>query len=174
MKKFTFLAFLGVLSLSILLPSCNKDDDNSISNEFLLNGNNYALSKGFIEDFGDNGNGSYDFDVVLTSSSINYSDATGDYSGTGDLIYLDLNSSSETGLVSGTYNYSSNRSALTFVDAQVATDFNALTLTGDTFEVVGGTVEIEINGNEVTIDFNLTLAGNNTVEGNYKGTLRPI
>lgn len=174
MKKFTLLAFLGVLSLTLVMPSCKKDKDNSVKNEFVLDGKSYDLDKGFLIDFGDNGNGSFDFDVVLSSSTINYSDATGYFNGVGDFIYLDLNSSSDAGLVSGTYNFSSNRDVFSFVDGQVAIGYDIGTLTGEDFEVNGGTVEVEVNGNEVTIDCNLTLSGGGTVEGNYKGTLRKI
>lgn len=125
-------------------------------------------------EYGPNGNGSFDFDVELTSSGINYNDFDGSFSGIGDIIYLDLNTSLSSGLVTGTYNFSSDRNAFTFVDGGVATDFDSATATGDVFAVVGGTVEIEIKGNETYFSWNLTISNGTTVTGEFQGILREV
>ena len=70
MKKFSFLPILLFFSLVLVLPSCKDDDDGPGQNEFVLDGEKFSLAKGYIEDYGDNGNGSFDFDVTLTSSDI--------------------------------------------------------------------------------------------------------
>ena len=81
------LFFLAIFGL-FMYTGCKKDDNNtSVKNEFVLNGSTYDLSKGFITDYGANGNGSYDFDITLTSSGVNYSDAQEAFSGTGDFIF---------------------------------------------------------------------------------------
>jgi hypothetical protein len=172
MKNYLF--FLLGLSVLLVYSGCNKDDDDGVSNKFVLNGESYALSKGYIEDYGANGNGSYDFDITLTSSDINYSDAQGLFSGTGDFIYLDLNSSLASGLVEGTYSFSSTRDAFTLVDGTVGTNYDLMVFTGEDFSVVGGSVDIEIKGNETYISWNLTISNGTMVTGEFQGILREI
>lgn len=171
MKHFTQLTFLLAILTLTLTTSCKKDDDKSSSISFA--GESYSLDKGFLSNYGDNGNGSYDFDVLLTTDGINYSDIEGEFTGTGDGVYLDLNTSSANGLVSGTYTYSSDRDAFTFVDAFVFSDYNLDDFTvGQDFEVIGGEVTIEVDGSNYTIEFDLTLSDNSTSTGKYEGGLR--
>lgn len=177
MKKINFLALISMLSL-LVLSACKKDDDPVAVNEFTVENQSYELAKGFIEPYGENTPeypGSYDFDITLTSSSINYSDLDEEFNGTGHIVYLDLNTSSPTGLVSGTYNFSSERNVLTIVDGTAATNFDiANGSTGSSYEVIGGTVTITTDATEPLIEFSLITTGNITVTGRYKGTLRPI
>lgn len=176
MKRVTFMIMFSVFSLALTLaPSCKKDDKaNPDKNHFVLNGETFDLAKGFIEDFGDNGNGSYDFDVYLTSSDINYSDLLQEFNGTGEFIFIDFNTSSESGLVKGTYTYSNERNAFTFVDGTVGKDYDLLTFIGEDYDVIGGTVDVEINGSEVILDFDLTISNNTSVTGRFKGPLRSV
>lgn len=172
MKHLVFFLVGAVALLSY--TGCNKDDDDGARNEFVLNGTTYALEKGFIQNYGDNGNGSYDFDITLTSGDINYSDAQQVFSGTGDFIYLDLNTSLETGLVAGTYNFSSDRNAFTIVDGTVGTDYDLAIGTGEDFDVIGGTVDIELDGNETRVSWSVSISNGTTVTGEFKGILRSI
>lgn len=164
LASFAILAYTG----------CNKDDDDALRSEFVLNGTTYSLAKGFIEDYGANGNGSFDFDVTLTSSGVNYSEAQGTFSGMGDFVYLDLNSSLETGLVAGTYNFSSDRNAFTIVDGAIGTDYDLNLGTGEDFTVNGGSVEVELIGNETRFSWSLNISNGTIVTGDFQGILRPI
>lgn len=169
MKKIISLPILLLLSLVLLLPSC-KDDD-SIPNEFILNGEKYSLARGFIESYGSNGNGSFDFDVTLVSSGISLLN-NGDYSGIGEVIYLDMNTSSEAGLVTGTYTYASSTDTFNFIHANVGKDFHMFTQTGELHNVTDGTIDITTNGGETTIFFDLIISNGSTVSGSFKGTLQ--
>ncbi|GJM33751.1 MAG: hypothetical protein DHS20C18_27520 [Saprospiraceae bacterium] len=174
MKQFIYYSFIGLLSVTMMLQSCKKDDDSGTpKNEFTLNGESFELGKGFLAEYGENGNGSYDFDVTLTSSSITYNEISQEFNGQGDVIYLDLNTSSESGLVDGTYNFSSDREAFTMVYGEIGVDVDAMTGAGDVYEVIGGTVTIEVDGNETLVEFDLTLSDNTKVTGRFKGVLRP-
>ncbi|MEL7377634.1 MAG: hypothetical protein AAFN65_11795, partial [Bacteroidota bacterium] len=76
------------------------------------------------------------------------------------------------GLVEGTYNFSSNRDNLTIVDGTVGVDFD-LSGGGGTFAAVtGGTVTVDIDGNQTTISFNLTTSSGGNLTGNWRGTLQ--
>lgn len=173
MKQLIFF-LVGTVAL-FAYTGCNKDDDDAgTKNEFVLNETTYELAKGFIQDYGANGNGSFDFDVTLTSEGVNYSDAQGIFSGTGEFIYLDLNSSLATGLVAGTYNFSSDRNAFTLVDGSIGTDYDLATFTGEDFSVIGGTVEVELVGNETRLSWSLSISNGTTVTGEFQGILRSI
>lgn len=172
MKKFSFLPILLLFSLVLVLPSCKDDDDGAGQNEFVLDGETFSLTRGFIEDYGSNGNGSFDFDVTFTSSGITTSN--GSLSGEGEIVYIDLNTSSEEGLVAGTYTFSGSRDALTFVDGTIGKNFNVANQSGEIFNVTGGTVDISISGSETTIEFDLTIGNGSTVSGSYKGALQSL
>ena len=165
--------FVLFLALGVISTSCNKDDDgdSSSANSFTLDGTSYDLANGFLTDFGDNGNGSFDFDVTLTSSSITADGTTGYFTGTGDIVYLDLNSSSADGLVAGTYNFANNRDVFTLVDGTVGTEVDASNGDGTSFDVTAGTVEVAINGSSTSFDFTLTLSNNEIVTGSWEGVL---
>jgi len=135
------------------------------------------LENGFIAEFGSNGvvNGTetFDFDVFLTTESITGEGTLG-LSGTGDFLSLDLNTDSSTGLVAGTYNWSTTREAFSIVDGSVNTNFNTSTLSGTTVNANGGSVEVEINGSEVTLTVNLDLSDGSNLTGFYQGDLEGI
>lgn len=171
MKNFK-LALLLLLISFIAFNSCEKD--SKPKNHFKYDGKTYLLDKGFIEEWGSNGNGSYDFDVYLASSSINYSAVDEEFSGVGHAVYLDLNTSSEYGLVNGTYTYSSERNVFTFVDSGVAIDADFDNETGTFLDMVGGTIDITITNGEVLIEFDLTTTANKTITGRFKGFLTDI
>ncbi|MGB1242498.1 MAG: hypothetical protein ACPG49_08255 [Chitinophagales bacterium] len=175
MQLFKVTLFVVSLFFIALSPSCKKDDASpNNQNQFTLNEESFEISKGFIEEYGSNGNDSYDFDVSLVSSDINYNQTEGDFSGTGNVIYLDLNTSSENGLVSGTYNYSDDRDTFTLVAAAVATNYDTENETGSNFAVTGGSVDVDVDGSNVSFEFNLTISNNATVTGSFKGSLLSI
>ncbi|MEO0787461.1 MAG: hypothetical protein AAFY36_02300 [Bacteroidota bacterium] len=165
--------FFALLAIAIVpFTGCGNDDDSdgSTQNQFTFNGTSYNIANGFLEEFGSNGNGSFDWDVYLVSSGISVSGA--DLTGTGDLVYLDLNTDSSEGLVEGTYNFSNDRDNLTIVDGTVGVDFD-LSGGGGTFAAVtGGTVTVDIDGNQTTISFNLTTNSGGNLTGNWRGTLQ--
>ena len=82
------------------------------------------------------------------------------------------------GLVAGTYNFSSSREAFSIVDGVVRTEFNTTTnsgtLSGITLSANAGSVEVEINGSEVTLTVDLDLSDGSTLTGSYQGELEGI
>jgi len=174
MKQIGYLTMFGLLSFMLLISACKKDKEESNLNQFTLNEESYDLAKGFLVEYGENSNGSYDWDVTLTSSSISYSESLGDFTGQGDAIYMDLNTSSATGLVAGTYNYSTIRDAFTFVVALAATDAIISSGTGTFVDLTAGTIDVSVNGNETTFDLDLRTSTGETLTGNFTGTLEEI
>jgi len=166
MKRPNFLFILAASFVIFTIASCKKDK-NDPKDQFTYDGETFELTQGYIEDYGDNGNGSYDFDITLVSNDINFIQETG----IGHLVYLDLNTSNEFGLVEGTYNFSEEREAFTLVDGIIAISFDLDTETGELYNAISGTVIIEIDGNETKIEFNLVMANNKNVSGEFKGVL---
>ncbi len=177
MKNFKLLTLLFIAFLGITITSCGDDDDNNNDNSpainsFTYEGATHSLSKGLLSDFGDNGNGSYDFDILLLSDDI-IIDADNGLSGNGNLIYLDLNSDSMVGLTDGTYEFAVERDAFTIVDGTVAvnSDIEDYYYSGAYDLLTAGNVMLSISGDNYDIDFNLTNASGESVIGNYQGTL---
>lgn len=156
--------FMLLLAVAVTSVSCNKDDEDSTPrNSFTYDGTTFEVERGFITTFGDNGNGSFDWDILLVTEGINIED--GDFAGEGTGLYLDLNTSSETGLVDGTYTFDANmRDALIMTDAFLTTVIGATTTE---VQATGGTVTID--GNDISFD--LTTVGGQTIEGSFDGTL---
>ena len=176
MIKGHYLTISIILSV-FLLSSCEKDDvrtssGSGSSNYFLYDGQRYNIDKGFIENYGDNENGSYDFDVFLISDSIDYSIPDEDFTGVGDIIYLDLNTSSEDGLVDGTYKFSTDRDTFTLVDGLVGIKMDINTEEGEELvQIVAGEVDVSVSGSNTVIDFDLTTSTNKKVTGKFNKKL---
>ncbi len=167
MKNLLF-PFILLLGVCLLTTSCKDDEDDARSNSAVINGSTITLTEGTLTTFGDNGNGSYDWDVTLTSGDLDL-DA---YTGTGSFVYLDLNTNSADGLVSGTYNWSADRDEFTIVDGDAGLNFNLATYESDyQMSATGGTVVVNVGDNETEFDVNLTMTDGGTVTAYYKGAL---
>ena len=170
---------IASLLLSVFFfNSCEKDKEPSNeepSNYFSYDGENYVLNQGFIEEFGENEDGSYDFDIVLVSPTIQYIPSDAELSGIGDIVYLDLNTSSANGLVSGSYNFSSERGEFTFVDGGIVIKGDVSTEEAEIeAEIVGGKINVLVVDDITTLDFDLTTRTNKNVKGRFQGTLTPF
>jgi len=170
MHKGHFL-IASLIASVFLLNSCDKDDvraGSGSSNYFSYDGKTYNLDKGFLEYYGDNENGSYDFDVFLVSDSINYSIPDEEYFGVGNVVILDLNTSSARGLDEGTYKFSNERDTFSLVDGLVGIKVDAYTEEGEELvEIAAGEVDVSISGNNTTLDFDLTTTTNKRVRGKF-------
>jgi len=173
MNKF----FFGLLTLSLFIfAGCGNDDDGmtgTVSNEFTYDGTTFTIPNGFLNGLGASLNGTFDWDIFLTSSGI--TSAGTNLTGAGEFIYLDLNTDSETGLIPGTYTWGDSRENLSIVPGSlISIDYNLSTFTGTQVTATDGTVEIAIDGTETTLEFTLTLSDGNTVTGSWRGVLQEI
>ena len=71
-----------------------------------LAGQQYDIDSALLESWGENEDGSYDWDVTFTYRRLTYDSETEEYVGTGAVLLLDLNTDSAGGLVPGNYTYS--------------------------------------------------------------------
>lgn len=171
MKNLRLVWLILIVSFGFLI-SC--EEDSGPKNYFKYNGKTYKLNRGFYVNWGSNDNGSYDFDIYFISPSIEVDPVNEEFSGVGELMYLDLNTSSEFGFVGGTYTYSEERLAFTFIGGVVGIDIDMSTEQGTLLEIDGGTIEITVNNDDPLIEFTLTTESGKTVTGKFKGDLEEI
>ena len=149
------ILFLAVTSLTF--QSCSDDDDNggsslNLNNEVSIDGTVYTLDDGgYLESYGINTDGSYDWDVTIEST-------------TGLAVYFDLNTNSETGLVAGTYTYSETRTEFSYVYSEFYGD-------GIDYTASEGTIVVTIDGDTTGFVFNLTANDGSEIEGEWSGVL---
>ncbi len=141
------------------------------ANKITYNGNNNTLTKGYLDNWGDYyGLGTYNFDITLVDDGITETQGE-NYTGTGNIIYVELFSSSPTGLVSGTYTYSSSGNAQTFDYGVVGINYDIANDVGTSDTCVTGTVTVSQSGTDYIIDVTFTLASSQQVTAHYKGSL---
>ncbi len=171
MKNLLFPLIL-LLGVSLLTTSCKDDDDDGPrANTVQVNGVTETLTQALLEEYGDNGNGSFDWDITLITDGFDLVN----YSGAGSILYLDLNTNSADGLVSGTYNWSADRDVFTIVDGGMTLGYDLATETSDyEMSATAGTVVITVGDNETEFDVSLTMEDGETLNAYYKGELTPF
>lgn len=169
MKK---LLLISMLATTGIFLSCGEDDTPSTDNGFTYDGDFYATTIAYIQDYGENDNGSFDVDLVFSSKTVDFdAESTSDLS----FIYLDLNTSMRGVLEAGTYNYGEDRDEFVMVDAAVAvnlsSDSEGETISGTALEITAGSVTITQNGSSYTAVYTLTAEGGAVITGAHTGTL---
>ncbi|MFT5926202.1 MAG: hypothetical protein ACI9WL_000947 [Rubritalea sp.] len=177
MKNFKLITLIFIIVLGTFTTSCDNDDDAAaavpvaIVNEFTYEGTSYNLSQGILEDYGDNGNGSYDFDISLFSDDFTIDLVNDEITGRGEAVYLDLNSDNMADLSDGTYVFDINRDAFVISVAGIFLDYDIQAQNGTAVQASSGEVILTKSGDEYTISFDLSTATGDAIIGQYKGTL---
>jgi hypothetical protein len=168
MKTLNTKMLVVALALTLTAISCSKDEATK-KNHMKFDNTEYDISKGIIKYYGQYNQSppSYNFDIYLFSSGINYDGSA--FSGTGTYFYLEMFSSSSAELVSGTYTFNS------LSENPNMFDYGVLRLNYNTelqvnHLVSSGTVKIVKTDAvyEITID---CISNGKSLTGYYKGTL---
>lgn len=164
-----------MLLLGFAIAGCKKDSaKNETKNYVNVDGTEYEISKGFITNYGLN-NSAYNLDLVLISSGLTIHEIMGmpdSVSGTGNVIYFEMYSSSSDKIALGDYNYNDSGNAGSFDYAEYMVNWNsALQPNSAGLEIKTGSVKVISNGNEYELSFSGTNASNTTITGYYKGSL---
>lgn len=158
------LQTLFLVLFSILLYSCNPDDDNpapeepaATVNQFTIGNDNYLLNTGFRSASFPDSPGLFVTSVFLVGDGLTLDTVSSEIVGRGNVLGLEFYTSGNTGLQAGTYNLDSiNDQALT-VYAYIGLDYNAqtdsATVEDDVFQ---GTITVEELSNG---DFRITGQG---------------
>lgn len=174
MKKFK-VALLIFSAIFFVLFACKKDEETHSVNQITYNGENFELSKGIIESYGNfQGDEAFNFDVILLSSGFTVYEFNGEpdsVSGTGNAIVMEFYSSDSTNLASGEYRYDVTRVAGTFDYAEAVIDFNTETEEGTELEITGGTIMVSNKGSNYEFSFRLETSEQISLNGYYLGPL---
>ncbi len=181
----TFVAFTAALSFT----ACDDDEDDTEEEEETITssgtatvgGETYSFNQGILEAAGEF-NGVNVYAVMLASDGLDYSS----YSGTGDALYLQVNTNSST-FDGGSYTIGTTMeanvidSAVFVVGIQLPPNPDGSIDTDKTFiPTPGGTVDISKSGAVYDIDYNLPCVqildgqpiGQDTIVGSYSGELK--
>ncbi|WP_034058770.1 hypothetical protein [Lacinutrix jangbogonensis] len=125
--------------------------------------------------YGENDNGSFDWDVSLLSEGfiINITKPENAI-GIGSSLFLELRTTSATGLVTGTYTFANESLGFKLVSAQASTSLNAETGDGNYFIATSGTATITGTDNNRVIKAHLVAENDNDITASYGGVLQTI
>ncbi len=176
MKKITRTILL-LSMLTVVVASCKEDEDEPAAktNFFTLDGNEYSLSQAISFENGVKDN-AFEFELIMASSGVDFSniDDIG-IAGKGDLLYLNMLSSSKDGIADGTYTFSNSatRNPNTYNELFMGVNYENQTEESDVVYSVGsGEVTVKVEGDIFTIEFNLTVGPNKLkMAGSYTGKI---
>ncbi|HIB38085.1 hypothetical protein [Mesonia sp.] len=178
MKKH-YLLILSIFTV-FAFTSCSNDDDSnsndsnaSTDSVLEIDGENFQLKAGVIEEYGESFSGDgYNFDISLFNSEISL--VNGDYLPEDDNItgiYFELWSESSSNLSSGTYTQDYSENPFTYTYGDVVIEYNMDTEQASYLEIVSGDVIISRNGSNYEINFDGTASNGSEISLYYKGTL---
>jgi len=175
MKQFKINFALFAIITAFTIQGCEKEDDVN-SNYFSYNGTEYSLDKGFIDYYGKyHDNGTYVWGVFLTTNGIHYDTEKNEFSGKGDIFYVDIISSSDKEIVPGTYSFDETDDFL--IDGVIVTmNYDIENETGDyvEFEEGSGTIEISKEEDLYIFSIDCKTKDGKEVKGYYKGYISKI
>ena len=169
MKNFKVVVVALVMSIAAISCSSDDDNNNTSNNVMSIAGVEFDIATAGLIEYGENADGSYDWDVLLFGDGITINSSTP--VGQGATIYLDLNTNSADGLVAGTYTYANERAPFTWVDADACASFNTsnFNCASGSYNASAGTVVISGSGNNTTIEVNLTDTSGASITASYTG-----
>ena len=182
-----FTTFFLVLILAFAVISCEDNGaggSSPVTNDgtgggtanpdsyVTYNGTTYALDKLYVLYSGANtgdGESGYDVDLSIASPGVS-ADQNGDFSGDGAIAYVDINTSGEFTIDSGTYSSGTARAPLviSYGDLSIGDGQNGYSPVGTD----AGSASITRDGEQYTIAFAYRVAADgSSIEGVYKGTI---
>ena len=168
-KLFIALSLIGG---SLLIASCNKDDEEKDGGKFTYDEVTYELVTGQLMSYG-----AYDSvfnqGLVLFSSGINVDPVTGDaISGIGDFISFDLYSSNPDELDPVVYTSAGHTQAGSIEYGVFAINANMQSETADLMKLlVEVTLDVDKDGDRYVLDFTGSDPQGKNVEGHFEGPL---
>ncbi len=170
MKTVKTVKTILFLSILFLVFSCNKDENTTPeekTNSFAYKGTTYELGKGYYKTKPE---GNYIlYSIGITSSDV-VNSQTG-FTGQGELITLDLISSSNTVLTEGEYIYELGSETSMYCQlATVSIDY-IFGVGGQQLIVMSGKANVSKEGDIYEITFDFILENDEKVSGYFKGSL---
>jgi hypothetical protein len=174
------IAIIAAAIISFLVIGCEKENETEEikkTNHLKIGDTEYNLTTGTLENYGQDEAGIYDVhntDLTLFSDGITITDEDEELviSGSGQIIYFEMFSSTGTSLDIGTYNFNIQPFSLkTFDYADYIIDWNDTVDDDDWTEIASGEVTVTKNSNEYEITINCIDKNGLKITGFFKGTL---
>ena len=161
---------LIIFVFALFLLGCTEEEP--VINYFNVDGKDYSLSEAFTIEYGGDATTGYNFDLLIHSSEIEPDIENETFIGEGEYMYFELWSSSVTGLAAGIYTINPNTIPNACTSHVIIINYNSSTQDSDTeYDQATGSVIIAVDGSTYSIDFDLTIGKNETLTGNYTGSL---
>ncbi|MGE0078357.1 MAG: hypothetical protein AB7S48_10900 [Bacteroidales bacterium] len=142
--------------------------NTNVKNSFSYLGNEYELSQSFVEYYGENWDGTYQLDLYMASSGINYVEATG----SGNILYFSLYTSQANSISSGQYIYDYwAETKFTFDYGDVYINYNIDNEEGTKIPISNGSVTVAIINNIYSITIDCKDESENSITGSYTGEI---
>jgi hypothetical protein len=163
MKSLKIYQFISLIALFFLLASCKKDDEAGIKNQITFGDKSFEIVKGELDYISqaNNSPSTYRFSIELAGSS------------SGDVMDIDMFSSSQTEIAPGIYQYDNypNNSKNAFTFGYSVLYINFFEVDGETVYPKSGTIEIKESGTTYEIVIDCAVNTGAKITGYYKGSL---
>ncbi len=170
MRTLKLTVAICITAALFIFVACNTTEDDpsapSAEGYFTYDGTTYAVVMEIINSYRENtgpGESGYYLDYTVLTSGVDWT--TGDWTGTGSGVTIDLNSPTLS-LAPGTYSWSDTRTDFTIIGAVVYIDYDFGADAGTAVMVSGGTLTVSVDEDTHTVEFTLT-AGSKTITGRY-------
>lgn len=172
MKKIQVIFTLIILFGSVTACDYLIFENNQASNSFTYDGDTHNIEFANLEDYEDEAS-PYNLGLYLVGPGLTFDHDTADFSGTGDIIILDLYTSMVDGLTSETYTWSAERNIETISSAEMYLNYNTADNSYDSDIKAGNaSVTVSRSGDIYTINFTMSNESDlEIVSGSYEGTL---
>jgi len=167
--KSLFLIFL----YSMIIYSCEQEEDTDKKNYINFNNQNLQLSNGIIREYGQiRGDAlGYNFDITINSSQIVYDSIANNFIGNGTQVHFELYSNSSSEIFEGTYYFNQEEEQIpfTFNNSYIADNYIFVPESGIKSEINQGTITVSKSGEKYIIEFNC-FAQEYPVKGKFEST----
>ncbi len=168
---------LMIFVLMIGLASCEEDKSENHYNFFEVGSElRIPLTNGYIIDYGktDSDMGAvYHMHVDLLDDGVSFNPSSREFSGAGNRLNVELNSSEDGQLASGTYYFEIGETLniFTFHTGFIEENYDYGALTGHHHDITGGTMIVIYDGTTYDITFDCSLSTGSRFVGSFKGSL---
>jgi hypothetical protein len=170
--KYNRILTVLFICATVGFTSCTKDKEKD--NYFEYSGTIYHLVAGTMQYYGQLTDGAgYNFDISLFSSGVTYDFNTADLGGTGNAVYFEMFSSSDSELPDGEYSFDvlATESPLTFDEGYFGININFDSHTGAVIYITSGNVTVAKSGLSYELTFDCFAQDGEPVSGHFKGIL---
>lgn len=167
MKKYIqFILFISFLSC---IASCSKKEDGT--NSYSYESTETIIGKGYMKSKLNPLSGLVNYEIYLAPLNITYITALDTFEGEGNILNFNVFSNAGDRPTTGLYNWSDEKEFFVQENVQPFLKANIKKANGEEALLQGGSVDIGLENNINTLDFDVTDENSNKLIGFFKGIL---